>query len=172
MATLKTLAASLAVSAIALSGAASAKQYDWDSHDSKESKIVSHNKKGQYIDTFGFDLGVTSDLQTTLTSDKGKIFGWLSLFAGSPADGMKDTLIDSPIAFDGSASVETLASFSNLLAGHYYYKVESELGAKKLGYSLLSKVTPALPPVPEPETYAMLLAGLGVVGIAARRRVK
>ena len=26
--------------------------------------------------------------------------------------------------------------------------------------------------VPEPGTYAMLLAGLGVVGIAARRRVK
>ena len=107
-----------------------------------------------------------------LTSDKCKIFCWLSLFAGSPADGMKDTLIDSPIAFDGSASVKTLASFSNLLAGHYYYKVESELGAKKLGYSLLSEVTPATPPVPEPETYAMLLAGLGVVGIAARRRVK
>ena len=29
----------------------------------------------------------------------------------------------------------------------------------------------ALPPVPEPETYAMLLAGLGLVGFAARRRL-
>jgi hypothetical protein len=29
---------------------------------------------------------------------------------------------------------------------------------------------PPLPPVPEPETYAMLLAGLGIVGAVARRR--
>lgn len=28
------------------------------------------------------------------------------------------------------------------------------------------------PPVPEPETYAMLLAGLGVIGVAARRRTE
>lgn len=28
------------------------------------------------------------------------------------------------------------------------------------------------PPVPEPETYAMLLAGLGVIGVAARRRTQ
>ena len=26
------------------------------------------------------------------------------------------------------------------------------------------------PPIPEPETYAMLLAGLGLIGFAARRR--
>ncbi|MCL2590939.1 MAG: PEP-CTERM sorting domain-containing protein [Betaproteobacteria bacterium] len=29
---------------------------------------------------------------------------------------------------------------------------------------------PVIPPVPEPETYAMLLAGLGLVGVVARRR--
>lgn len=31
---------------------------------------------------------------------------------------------------------------------------------------------PVLPPVPEPETYAMLLAGLGMMGFIARRRQK
>ena len=28
-----------------------------------------------------------------------------------------------------------------------------------------------LSPIPEPETYAMLLAGLGLLGFAARRRI-
>jgi hypothetical protein len=30
----------------------------------------------------------------------------------------------------------------------------------------------SLPPVPEPETYAMLLAGLGVVAFARRRAIR
>lgn len=36
------------------------------------------------------------------------------------------------------------------------------------GYS--AKYTPIVSPVPEPETYAMLLAGLGLIGFSARRR--
>lgn len=35
---------------------------------------------------------------------------------------------------------------------------------------MLSEAIPALLPVPEPETYAMMLAGLGLVAFAARRR--
>jgi len=31
---------------------------------------------------------------------------------------------------------------------------------------------PVPPPVPEPETYAMLLAGLGLLGFAAHRKTK
>ncbi|MCY1313806.1 hypothetical protein D9M70_643630 [compost metagenome] len=33
-------------------------------------------------------------------------------------------------------------------------------------------VTPEIPAVPEPETYAMLLAGLGLVALARRRKSK
>jgi hypothetical protein len=37
---------------------------------------------------------------------------------------------------------------------------------------LASASTPPLSPVPEPETYAMMLAGLGLLGFAARRKAK
>jgi len=38
-------------------------------------------------------------------------------------------------------------------------------------YLASTEVIPALLPIPEPETYAMMLAGLGLVGWAARRRI-
>jgi hypothetical protein len=37
-------------------------------------------------------------------------------------------------------------------------------------YAYNMSVVPVTPPIPEPETYAMLLAGLGVIGFMARRR--
>ena len=37
------------------------------------------------------------------------------------------------------------------------------MGFGQLGYTITAAV-------PEPETYAMLLAGLGLIGVAARRR--
>jgi len=36
--------------------------------------------------------------------------------------------------------------------------------------SLLSQTIPGVPAIPEPETYAMMLAGLGLLGFVARRR--
>lgn len=50
-------------------------------------------------------------------------------------------------------TIGTIASNSNV---SFHYEIEAPVSAT--------------PPVPEPETYAMLLAGLGVVGIAASRR--
>lgn len=38
------------------------------------------------------------------------------------------------------------------------------------GYATTSQLFGAVTPVPEPETYAMLMAGLGLIGVMARRR--
>lgn len=55
-----------------------------------------------------------------------------------------------------------------LIAGNsYYYQVTgTATGAGGGVYSFLASAAP----IPEPETYAMLLAGLGVVGFMAARR--
>ena len=43
-------------------------------------------------------------------------------------------------------------------------------GTTSFSYAYNMSVVPVTPPIPEPETYAMLLAGLGLVGFMARRR--
>jgi hypothetical protein len=54
-----------------------------------------------------------------------------------------------------------LTGFSNLRS--------VELGSLGRGYVAVDNIMVAAP-VPEPETYAMMLAGLGLLGFAARRR--
>jgi hypothetical protein len=46
------------------------------------------------------------------------------------------------------------------------------LGTKTAGFSASFSGSVIAAPVPEPETYAMLLAGLGLMGAVARRRSK
>jgi hypothetical protein len=79
--------------------------------------------------------------------------------------GATDTLIGN-YTFDGTTG-STWHTMANLTAGDYYYKITGNATGSLGGfYSITSTVTP----VPEPETYAMLLAGLGVVGSLYRRR--
>ena len=51
----------------------------------------------------------------------------------------------------------------------YYYQITGLADGIKGG---IYTVTTSLTPVPEPETYGMLIAGLGLMGFIARRRTK
>jgi len=55
---------------------------------------------------------------------------------------------------DGDHSINLAYNLGNILAGHH----------ATIGYEYIMAV-------PEPETYAMLLAGLGLIGFSARRRI-
>ena len=59
-------------------------------------------------------------------------------------------------------------AFGNLTAGQYHLDISGQFGPNAFGgqYSVALQALP----VPEPETYAMLLAGLGLVGFSVRRR--
>ncbi len=65
--------------------------------------------------------------------------------------------------FDGT---NTTINLGVLTTGQYHLDMFGTLGANMGVYS----VSLAAAPVPEPSTYALLLAGLGVVGFVARRR--
>lgn len=66
------------------------------------------------------------------------------------------------IVTDGDLAPEGLTAYFH--DGKYYVAIANEVSNTTTLYSLA--------PVPEPETYAMLLAGLGLVGAVARRRRK
>lgn len=75
----------------------------------------------------------------------------------------------------GSFSFDSMAvshTWGALTAGDYYYEVTARVvsTASAGSYQLSSTLLTA--PVPEPESYAMLLAGLGVLGFVSARRRK
>ncbi len=74
----------------------------------------------------------------------------------------------APVPSDGNGVFSYSQTFSSLVAGtKYWIGLKGE--ATVASYSLtLAPV--ALAPVPEPETYALLLAGLGMVATIVRRR--
>jgi MYXO-CTERM domain-containing protein len=62
-------------------------------------------------------------------------------------------------------------SFTGLTAGFYKLTITGDiLGSKTSSYGGYVSLTPVTPAVPEPESLALALAGLGVAGLLARRR--
>jgi hypothetical protein len=60
-------------------------------------------------------------------------------------------------------------TFSISAPGIAYFSITNP-GQDTFGVDEITLNTPVAAPVPEPETYAMMLAGLGLLGFAARRR--
>jgi hypothetical protein len=121
-----------------------------------------------------------------------------SFSIGTGADAFGGTLTIDPLSFldisiksvvlSGAGLVTSLVdttpgsfSFSNLASGVYSLTVSGLVTKGKgfddilplpVGYAGSLTATASVSPVPEPETYAMLLMGLGTVGWIARRRKK
>jgi len=163
----------VAVAALMASSVAHATQTQvptqWFEHDSAEfasfSSAVKHTFEHEYL----FHLNGTVDaLATAVSNDALTKFnidgGKVELFLSNGDSNYANDVSMGSFEFDSTA---VNSSFSSLLAGDYYYQVTGAvMGNKGGGYQLFSEVTP----VPEPETYAMLLAGLGLVGFMVRRR--
>jgi len=118
--------------------------------------------------TFSVDGTVGSNLDAVISSisrsaDVGLDITGLALY------GADDVLISAGSALSsGTIDVWTISS-NNLTAGDYYLQVSGSVvsdSAASFGGAVM------LAPVPEPETYGMMLAGLGVLGFMARRRSK
>lgn len=122
-----------------------------DFGDSSFSGIATWN----YASTFSLDLtmfGVGSD---TFSYTLSKIGG----ASTSPA----------PFSFVNAVGSKH-KQYIGLSAGMYSFSYNVDmLDGSSAGLTLKSSIAP-MAPVPEPETYAMLLAGLGLMGAIAKRR--
>ena len=141
----------------------------WFEHDSAEFASFSSAMRHTFEHEYLFHLNGTVDaLATAVSNDALTKFnidgGKVELFLSNGDINYTNDVSMGSFAFDSTA---VNSSFTSLLAGDYYYQVTGAVvGNKGGGYQLFSEVAP----VPEPETYAMLLTGLGLVGFMVRRR--
>ena len=155
---LKTLVAASAVALTALSSQAASTS--WGAHDALE--LGSNTVTGAIFDTFSFSLGSSASVTSGVLSFGTVVGGAYSLYS-TGGDGMIGGGDDVGVGAWTFGGTNTVA----LNAGSYYYSV---LGGAvgSASYVIASAATTA--PVPEPETYALLGAGLGVIGFLASRR--
>ncbi|MFZ2628993.1 MAG: FxDxF family PEP-CTERM protein [Rugosibacter sp.] len=172
---------SLAIgAAIALAVPAAQAATNWGVHDAIETSSE-HAAKGSFDDILSFTLPSAGDV-LSFASAVEKVFvgkpskgtedvfdvdnATVKLYRGSFGDATPDTQILSYQFGDG----ETVLHGSRHLApGSYFHEASGNADGQG---GRFFNLTSTLAPVPEPETYGMLLAGLGLMGIVARRRIK
>ncbi|MDZ7858887.1 PEP-CTERM sorting domain-containing protein [Sphaerotilus sp.] len=136
----------------------------------------SSSSGGSSADFFRFDVGADQQVSFTIETPTASAMPVIGVFD----DGAPNLLLAS--AFDDNSSTSQFLSFSYQLAPGTYYAAVSGFrlgwqdfdggGNSGWTYNLLLNSVAVAPaaPVPEPGTMAMLLAGLGVLGMVARRR--
>lgn len=140
---------------------------------------------GSFTDFFNFSVSSANNAGLATTSilfpaTYGTLVESLNLYAGTfttlaalPLNPVSLPFVTS-VANSNGTVITTLASSAILDAAGYTLVIGgSSIGtAAYTGIIALTEIPRTLPPVPEPETYAMLLAGLGMLGFIARRRQK
>ena len=127
--------------------------------------LTGGNAGATFSDQFSFTTTATGDLSAGLVSLSGNAKNGLDITGFS--------LFDASGAILGGTQLSTgltdqwSLSYDNLAAGTYYVQVSGSVLSNASGKYYADI---ALAPVPEPETYGMMLAGLGIVGFMARRR--
>jgi hypothetical protein len=164
---MKSIKWAMAAAACVASIAADATTVDWGAHDDLEVAAIL-DSAGAFDDKITFTLANTSNLASTtvannLTSVLGIGNGSVTLFKDNGGGSVTNL---GSYAFDGSTGGNWHTSL-NLSFGQYFYEIQGVANGSQGGfYSITSHITPA----PEPESYALLLAGLGAIGLLYRRR--
>jgi len=159
--------------AAALSGAAQAQiVVPWGNHDAAELGGVLFFGTGSSFAAdaiYTFSLSGTYDaLAVAVANNAPGVFNMtgtqVELFASNGNSNWSDDVSLGAFAFGSTSTAHT---YSALTAGNYYYRVTGTVDGPFGGSFLLSSHIQA---VPEPESTAMFLAGLGLMGMIVRRR--
>lgn len=133
------------------------------------SSFTSGLAKADFADKFSFTVNTKSLLAADVTSTAASASVGLDLtaFAVYTSTG---TLLYSGVQKSSGRVDNWKLNTSNLVldAGSYYVQVLGKINSAGAG-SLSGNISLKALAVPEAETYAMLLAGLGLVGFVARR---
>jgi hypothetical protein len=122
-----------------------------------------------FIDNYTFSLSGTNDLSSLVTSlisapSKGLVITGFNLLSNnSVVLAGHQNLVD----FDATQQAWSFDSTNPLSAGNYVLQVRGYAADTTAG-SYSGNI--GIAAVPEPETIAMLLAGLGLIGVVSRRR--
>jgi hypothetical protein len=117
-----------------------------------------------YFPVLNFTYG--NNEQGTLTAN------WAELVAKADNGFMSTPTGNEPVSINLYAFQWDLSGYSNISAFNVTFNVvaHSQTYAARLTQSDTFNQVVAVTAVPEPESYAMILAGLGFIGFAARRR--
>ena len=123
------------------------------------------------------DLLVGTIYVSSLSNLVGSLYAFQSINVGNPYNLTLtlDTVTFTSASFgtlSGDADVSVAGfNFSNVAAGSYLVKASGTLGGNgEVHDTAFISANYTVTSVPEPETYAMMLAGLGAVGFIAFRR--
>lgn len=132
---------------------------------------------GSFSDVYTFDLTQLSNTISSAVSIDLPGFnggpasynisgGTLSLFSDPGDDGAAgvNTLIGSTTF----GSTDGILTANNVAAGDYFWAVAGNADGTQGGLYLFAANTTA---IPEPETYALMLAGLGLLGFIVKRKL-
>lgn len=135
---------------------------------------VTH-EPSSFNDVFTFNLSTASDTITSAVSLEQPAFGGgfdyaiangtFGLYSDADGDGLNGTLISST-TFGGNS---TSLAVNSVGAGSYYWAISGNATGNLGG---IYNFTTNTAPVPEPETYALMLAGLGLLGFVGKRRMR